>query len=270
MLETPMDACSYWVVRYMPNLARDEWVNVGVLLLDPAEQRFGTRFIEEAREFVRIRRLHPNYDERLLRALDSHFQTTVAGADDPVASLAKLGETLSTAIQLSPERGLLTEDFEAELDRLYQQHVAPPPHSRRGENAYEIGRASIRLRLNELFRRAGLAGRLERGVRVDELTFKGDPLRLDFAYRRNGTRGFVQALSLNRDVAQAKALAYTAGLVRKRLGSAEFTVVSESASSPDNERDQFVVRLLGNEQINLVPVTQLEPWVDRLRSELLQ
>lgn len=271
MPETTMNACSYWVVRYAPNLTRDEWLNVGVLLLDPAGRRFGSRFIENAQEFVRVRRLQPNYDERLLRGLDSLFQTVVGGAEDPAAYLARLGETLSTAVQLSPERGLLTEDFEAELDRLYQQHVAPPTRrTGRPGHLYEIGRASIRLRLREIFRRAGLAGHLQRGVRIDELTFKGDPLRLDFAYQRNGKPGFVQALSLEGDAGEAKVLAYTAGLVRKRVGSAEFTAVSESVPSPDNERDQFVVHLLSNEQVKLVPMNELEPWVDRLRSELLQ
>ena len=28
-------ACAYRVLRYAPNLVRDEWVNIGVLVFDP-------------------------------------------------------------------------------------------------------------------------------------------------------------------------------------------------------------------------------------------
>jgi len=28
-------ACAYRVLRYTPNLVRDEWVNIGVLVFDP-------------------------------------------------------------------------------------------------------------------------------------------------------------------------------------------------------------------------------------------
>jgi hypothetical protein len=42
-------------------------------------------------------------------------------------------------------------------------------------------------------------------------------MRIDFGYRRNGTRGFVQTLSVLRSPADAKMLAYTAKRVQERL-----------------------------------------------------
>lgn len=273
MAETTMNACSYWVVRYTPNLIRDEWMNVGVLLLDPARPRFRSRFIHEDREFGRVKKLFPDYDEQVLRGLDRHFDATVGGAENPVADLAKLGETLSNVVQLSAERGLLTEDFEAELDRLYGQHVAPPPR-RPGivGRAVEFGRGFIRTQLNDLFRRAGISSRLQRHVRIEEFTYAGDPMRIDFTYRRNGTRGFVHAVSLERDsdAALAKEMAYTAARIRERLASAEFTVVTDASPRPENDRHQFVARLLADQEIALLPVARLEPWVNDLRRQLLQ
>lgn len=270
MAETELNAYSYWVVRYTPNLIRDEWLNVGVLLLDPGLGRFGARFIEEGAEFGRVRRLHPNSDEAVLRALEHHFDTVVGGADDPTAYLAKLGQTLSNVVQLSPERGLLAWDFEAELERLYQQHVAPPRRVGAVSRFFANSRAAVLARLGEVLRGAGLAGRLDRRVRVDEFTCKGDPLRLDYAYRRNGTRGFVQALSLERDAAQAKVLVYTVERIRERLASTEFTVITETSPAVDNERHQFVARLFGDQRIGMVPLAQLEPWVNDLRAQLIQ
>ena len=35
MPEETLKTCAYHVVRYQPNLIRDEWVNIGVLLFIP-------------------------------------------------------------------------------------------------------------------------------------------------------------------------------------------------------------------------------------------
>jgi Protein of unknown function (DUF3037) len=62
-------ACAYRVFRYTPNLVRDEWVNIGILLFNPKTGERRLRLIEDEEEFRRIRRLHPQADEPLLRAL---------------------------------------------------------------------------------------------------------------------------------------------------------------------------------------------------------
>lgn len=269
MPEPALMPCSYWVVRYTTNLLRDEWVNVGVFLFDPAESHFEARFIETSEEFSRLRRLQPNHDESLLRGLRAHFQTAIANAEDPAAFLANLAGTLSNAIQLGPEHGVLTEDFDAELDRLYQQLVAPP-HATALDHEQEFGRAFLRSQLNDVFRRTGLAEQIERQVAAEEFTYKGDPLRIDFAYRRQGTRGFVHTLSIERDAAEAKIVAYTAERIRRRLPSSEFTVVTDTRIEAGNERHQFVAGLLADVQVSILPVAELEPWVERLRVELSQ
>ena len=60
---------AYRVLRYTPNLVRDEWVNIGVLVFDPESGERRMRLIEEPEEYARVRRLHPRADEELLRAL---------------------------------------------------------------------------------------------------------------------------------------------------------------------------------------------------------
>ena len=59
MPEATLKPCAYHVIRYMPNLVRDEWVNVGVLVFDPASGRMLRRVVEEPAEMARVRRLHP-------------------------------------------------------------------------------------------------------------------------------------------------------------------------------------------------------------------
>jgi hypothetical protein len=279
--------CAYHVVRYLPNLVRDEWVNIGILLFDPANGRILRRLMEEPGEFARVRRLHPGADEELLRRLPEEFEAQFAAplavqfAMGPPSSAApasegagalgnldRLEQTLSNAVQLSARKGLLAADLDAELDRLYRDHVEPPRYGRVFEDL--ATRNAIRTRANQVFRSTGIWPRLERRIRVAEFTYSGDPLRVDYAYRRNGTRGFVQALPLGRDPAQAKILAFTAEAIRTKLPKTEFLAVTEVDPRPeDNPRHRFVTGLLEERGISVVPLTRLAEWAFQLRPALL-
>lgn len=261
--------CAYHVVRYTPNLIRDEWVNIGILLFDPSSGRLLQRLVEEPGEFARVRRLHPNADEELLRRLSDVFAPrSAAGETSPASYIGRLEQTLSDTVQLSPQKGLLAEDLEAELDRLYRDHVEAPRQGRLTEDI--TSRNGIRARANQVFRGTGIWPRLERRLRVDEFTYSGDPLRLDYGYRRNGTRGFVQALSLSRDPGQAKVLAFTADAIREKVAHPEFIAITEAEPHPqENSRHRFILGLLQARGIDVVPLGRLAEWSYRLRPTLL-
>jgi len=261
--------CAYHILRYTPNLVRDEWVNIGVLLFDPVSGRLLQRVLEEPSEFARVRRLQPTADEELLRRLSDDFASQSAAAGgNAQAYIARLEQTLSTTVQLSPRKGLLAEDLEAELDRLYRDHVDAPRPGRLAEDV--TTRNGIRAQANQVFRGTGVWPRLERRLRVDEFTQPGDPLRLDYGYRRNGTRGFVQALSLSRDPGQAKVLAFTADAIRQKLAHPEFVAITEAEPHPqENARHRFILGLLEAREISVVPLGRLAEWSYRLRPSLL-
>lgn len=269
MPETNRTTLTYRVLRYTPNLVRDEWVNVGVLLEDPQKRRARARLIEDESELVRVRRLHPNADEALLRALPAHFESQLTAAGDEATGwIGKLDSTLSNTLQFSAQKAVLAEEFDAELDRLYHDHVALPPRQGRGAAMLESTRAWIRAKLSDVFRRHKVLGKMQRGVKVEEFTQAGDPMRIDYAYRMNGTRGFVQALSLGRDPAQAKVLAYTAECIRAKHAHSEFTAITEVAPLIENSRHQFIVRLFDEQKITIVPLSQAEMFAERLRPRL--
>ncbi len=263
MPEATVRPFAYHVVRYNPNLVRDEWVNIGVLLVDPSSGRVLRRLMDEPGEFARVRRLHPGVDEALLRRLPEEFESQLSEAGGAQAHFARLEQTLSNAVQLSPQKGLLAEDMEAELDRLYRDHVEPPRFGRTSEDL--SNRSAIRTRANQIFRSTGIWPRLRRHVRIEEFTYPGDPLHIDYAYQRNGTRGFVQSLPLGRDPVQAKVLAFTADAVRAKLPQTEFVAVTEVAPRiRENPRHHFVVGLLEQVDISVVPLTQLAEWARRV------
>src|SRR6267378_6133125 len=126
-------ACAYRILRYTPNLVRDEWVNIGVLVFDPQSGERRLRLIEEPEEYARVRRLHPRAGEELLRALrddlENRFVTAAQlfqgneksgsqASADWLKLLGKWDETLSNALQLAPQKGVHADDLDAETERL--------------------------------------------------------------------------------------------------------------------------------------------------------
>lgn len=275
----PEDTFVYRVLRYTPNLVRDEWLNIGVLLFNPKTGERRLRLIEDQDEYNRVRRLHPEADEALLRALrddlENRFEglgTNAGGQSDKAGwqqVLAKWDETLSNALQLAPPKGTLAHDLDAEVDRLYTDHVAAPRAAARPGVARTRGH--IRYYCTQVFKQAHVWERLEKSIRAAEYTFPGDPMRLDFSYRRNGTRGFVQTLSVTRAPAEAKLLAYTAERIQEKARFAsEFAAVTDVALQEGSERHRFVRDTLRDVGIEPVPMEGFAVWVAKLRPMLLQ
>jgi hypothetical protein len=266
-------ACAYRILRYTPNLVRDEWVNIGVLLFDPRTGDRRLRLIEDQDEYNRVRRLHPHADETLLRALrddlEDRFQSASANGSSGGSAnwqqlLGKWDETLSNALQLAPQKGVFAADLDAELERLYADHVA----MRRAPSRVGApgSRAQMRSYCSQVFRQARLWERIEKSVRASEFTFPGDPMRLDYSYRRNGTRGFVQNLSVTRAPADAKLLAYTAGrITAKSTLKTEFAAVTDVVLNAENDRHRFVRDTLRDAGIEPVAMEGFAVWVAKLK-----
>ncbi len=235
--QPPGQALAYHILRYVPNLVRDEWVNIGVLVFNPETGERRLRLIEEQDEYNRVRRLHPWADEALLRALRDNLENRLDsggranggnGSQIPWQKvLSKWDETLSNALQIAPQKGVLADDLDAEAERLY--------------------------------------------ARVAEFTFPGDPARLDYSYRRNGTRGFIHTLSVTRAPQDAKSLAYNAQhIAGKARYHTEFAAVTDVRLARENDRHRFVLDTLGEAGIEPVPSEGLAVWVAKLRPSLLQ
>lgn len=254
--------CQFVVLKFIPNLVRDEAVNVGVLLYNPDDRELSLRLTDN---FRRVKRLHPWADVELLAGLQADFERGIAErVEDLGGYLETLEQTLSNALELTPPRACLTENPEAELERLYESYVQEPRLPGRVAAAIENTRAWIRQRIHAAFKRAGILEKMRKRIPVEEFTYKGDNFRLDFGYRRNGTAGFIHALALERDITTAKVLAYTAQHVRAQL-PAEFTAVVERDIDEHMDTHVAIQRILAEQQIAMQPLAAIDQFALSLR-----
>jgi Protein of unknown function (DUF3037) len=271
--------CGYRILRYTANLVRDEWINIGVLVYDPQSGERRLRLIEEKEEYARVLRLHPNADESLLRALrdnleerfDAARSSNGHGANGGGGNgsalqelLRKWDDTLSNALQLAPQKGVISSDLESELERLYGDHVALP------RKPVRVGapgsRAQMRAYCAQVFRQARIWDRIQKSVRASEFTYPGDPMRIDYSYRRNGTRGFIHTLSVSRAPGECKGIAHTwEAIAAKSELKTEFTVVTDIDLKEQNDRNRFVDRTLRDAGIEPVPLDHFAVWVGKLK-----
>lgn len=269
----------YRILKYTSDLVRDEWVNIGVLLIDRTTGARRFRVIEEQSEIKRVQRLQPPASELFLLSLRDYLEDRFEGffrdakstdgygspSEAEVQDLVeKWDNTLSNSVRLTPQKGLYGDDLDTEMGRLYEHHVAPPP--RNSPVGSPGSRAMIRNYCAQVWRQAGLWDRLEKAARASSFTFPGDPMRLDYVYRRNGTRGFVQALSVSRAPADCKLYAYTARRIAQRAPFvSQFAAVTDLPLEPDNERHRFVRDTLRDAEIEPVPMIGFAVWVARLK-----
>jgi hypothetical protein len=123
----------YAVLRAVPRQERGEFVNVGVLVYCSALNFLGARVhVDEQRLLT----LDPFLDVEVLRASLEHLGLSCDGVPDagPVSRTSAgqrfrwLTAPRSTIIQTSPAHTGLTDDPEAESDRLLASLVLPPDH----------------------------------------------------------------------------------------------------------------------------------------------
>jgi len=258
---------------------RDEWLNIGILLFDPETGERSIRLIEEEREFARLRRMQPSADEDLIRRmrdhLEDHFETLLQqfreGSRTAPQDFRKLIEkwdgTLSTGLQLSPQKGVHAADLEQEASRLYSEHV----ELERG--ASRVGapgsRATMRNYCSQVWHQARLWERIEKSTKVAEFTFPGDPMRIDYCYRHNGTRGFVQTISVSRSPMACKEYAYTAQYIAPRAAfKSEFAAITDVPLDNGNLRHRFVRDTLRDAGIEPIPMEGFAVWVAKLKPML--
>jgi len=268
--------CEFSLIRYVPDVAKGEFANIGVLLREAG--RSETAEVRFTRNWSRVRCLDPDADVDLLESLEAEMVARLQSegamqtdAKPRMTVLATLQDSLSNSVQLTELRGTLAESLPAEMEQLLRLYVEPlKPASQRRKVS---GRTAIATRMRTEFERAGVWQLMRKRIAAAQYTQPGDPLKLDCGYR-NGLVKMFHAVSLETDAEAAKGIAYSAGALREGVmrveGLAlELTAVVESlVSVADAEQYGFGVKAMESADIRVLTVADLGRAAVTARREL--
>jgi len=271
MNERQLKDCTLYLVQYVPDLVRGEYVNIGVLLHSPEEKYLGCLVTDD---FRRIKHFHPQADVKLLRELQSHFETEIdeRGADLE-GYLQFMRRSYANSIQVSEPRAFRLAEPQSEIQELFGRYVGeritgPPP---------EDTRARIKQKLTAALSLAGVWELMEKRVSVASWTRAGDPFSFDYGYtpllaqgRPNGHIHFIHAISLRRDEAGklAKIMVYSIEHVRKKQ-AAELTAVVDALPAISERMASLSQKILEDGGVALQPIAGLSEYAQSIRHQMM-
>ena len=272
--------CRFFLLRYVPDVVKGEFVNLGVVLLEEGDNGFtDVRFL---RDWRRVRGLDPEADIELLESYEAELRRLLQSRlpeainyHGPMSRrdwlLAQIRDSFSGALDITPMTAVLTESPQAELGKLAQMYLESERHAQRAPS----GRRVIYNAMRDAFEHAGVwqSPAMRKDIAVAPYTRKGDPFKIDCGYRPNGTLHLFHAVSLATDVNSAKVLAFSYSEMRESLHHAEhcisdLTAITEDDLDPHDESVAFALATLQDSDIAVAKVSAMPDIADRARIDL--
>lgn len=250
--------CRFFVLRYAPDAVKNEFINVGLVLMPPA----GAAQVRFTRDWSRVLCLDPDADVEMLQALENDLRNQLRemnGGRDLI--LRRIQDSFSNAIQPSEFQACLASSAVDEADELARLYLERP---RRRQQAREPGaRMAIVARMRSEFEAFGvMPPLLLEKIPVSRYTRGGDPLKIDCGYSPNGTVKLFHAVTLNSDINAAKVLAFSfpqlvQGIRKAEGKQAQLTAVVEDDLPKDDESVSFARETLEQNAIRVAPVSTM-------------
>ena len=273
--------CEFFLVRYVPDTLKNEFINIGVVLREAdGSSRPLVRF---TRDWGRVRCLDPDADVGMLEALEEELRARIAEETADTAAgvrpvLSVVEDSFSNTLQITNWRGCLAESLIAELENLMRVYVEP---RKRQAPARKSGRAGIQATMRTQFERARVWSLMNKRIAASRYTQPGDQLRIDCGYRPNGVVRMFHAVSLESDSELAKVLAFSApqlrdGVARVERAILELTAVVEPlaqvrSSEGDEEGEaqyRFAIETMEAQAIRVMTTSDLPRMAETAQREL--
>ena len=141
--------CEVYLLRYVPDAVKDEFVNLGVVLLETGEGDNLFTDVRFTRDWRRVRCLDPEADVELLESFEDEIRrmlqsraAEVINYREPMSRrewlLRLLEDGLSNTLQITPAKAVLTESPQKELGELAQMYLESAAHARRAQSGRRV------------------------------------------------------------------------------------------------------------------------------------
>jgi hypothetical protein len=262
--------CEFFLLRYMPDARRGEFVNIGVVV---REKEGGAQAMARmAPDWRRVRCLDPDADVELLESLIEDIERRMTQAEGP-ALLKMMEETFSSSLQFTRAQAVLATSVEEGVARLAQIYLERPATETIPRATG--GRAAVFQQMRSAFECAGVwtLPQMRHSIAVAQYTRSGDPLKLDCGYQPNGVVKLFHAVALQVDTNLAKVLAYSfpqvrEGIARTQKIEAKLTAVVESELDRSDEAIGFAIETLSAANVQIASVAEMDALAEQARQEL--
>jgi hypothetical protein len=260
--------CEFILLRYVPDALTEEFVNLGVVLMESAENGGGFADVRFTRDWRRARCIDPGADFELLGELEADLRKQLARGDRDWV-LQKLQDYCSNGIQLTQAKACLAANPAEELESLARIYLERKRPGKRDLS----GRQAILGQMRDKFEQAGVWELMHKKIAASDFTHKGDPLKIDCGYRPNGVIRMFHAVSLESDIDAAKVLAFSfpelrEGIRRKQNAKPELTAIVETALDREDESIAFALAVMQRSEIAVMTEADLPMIAERARQEL--
>jgi len=265
----------FYVLRYVPYVARGESVNIGLLLFEPRANGFGLVDVRMTSDWRRVYCLDREVDIEVLQGLEGYIRMQLQHSHDVGLLPRKLEDSFANLIQISSRKVCLAAEPARELETLCSIYLGGPrlealplADRQKGEHAM------ILAQLKDAFTRAGVwALGIEHTSAAKYTKKKGDRLVFDFGYVVGSDVKFFQAVPLKTNTNQAVILAHRFPRVAdciyaENKTSARLTAVVADDLDRTNPGIEFALGAFKDNNVHVATVAEMPSIAERARQEL--
>jgi hypothetical protein len=257
----------FFLLRYVPDAVKDEFVNIGVVLIGE-ESDYAD--VQLTRDWRRVYCLDPSADIELLDGLEREIRMQLSQGMDRATLLSRLQDSFSNLIQLSEMKGCIGGEPAEEMDNLATMYLQSMG---RGAKREVSERRRIVTAMRAAFEQAGVWKLMRQEIRASDYTYLGDPLKIDCGYRPNGIVKMFHGVPLKGNVEAVKALAFSypqivAGIRKKEDADCKLIAVVEASLDGQDAGVQFAVDILNEGGIGVSSVDEMPQYAELARKEL--
>ncbi len=260
----------FFILRYVPDAAKQEFVNFGVAMYEPGAMSDGFAGVRVTRDWRRVRCHDPQADIEMLEAVVADIRQCLEDPARREGMRQKLIDSFSNVIQLSPTQGILAENAEEELGILASMllDTAIPVLRLPGR-----GRPAILARMIDEFEQRAILKLLMKDVPVSSYTRAGDPMKLDFGYGVANELKFLHAVSLRSKVDHAVVLAsrfpaIVSGVKAKHGAEARLIAVVDDDLDLSRAEIGFALGMMEENGIRVARTAELPAIAEQVRLEI--
>jgi len=261
----------FFLLRYVPDAVKEEFVNIGVVMFEPGMNRHGFVDVRFRRDWRRVWCLDPQADVEMLQALERDVRRQIVDTHDREMLVRKLQDSFSNTIQVTAMKACEAEEPGAEIESLARLYFEGLKSTRPRKPS---PREQILNAMQEEFLRAGVWKHLIHGIATSKYTRPDDGFRFDFGYRVGDTIKLFHAASLKRSADTAVALAsryprFARGMLEEQQTNSLLTAVIDDDLDGSNEEIHIALGVLQQAQIRIAAVKKMPALAEVARQELL-